>query len=62
LALEIITSSEEEMLRILPLIREANADYQAIVMLGDNLFAHKREAVERLARFAWSIIFRMLLI
>lgn len=50
LSLEIATSSEEEMLKILPLIRQANADYQAIVLLWDNLPAHKTEAVERLAR------------
>jgi transposase len=50
LSLEIATSSEEEMLRVLPLIRQANADYQAIVLLWDNLPAHKTEAVERLAR------------
>ena len=50
LSLEIATSSQEEMLRILPLIWQANADYQAIVLLWDNLPAHKTEAVERLAR------------
>lgn len=50
LALEIATSSEKEILRILPLIRQANAHYQAIVLLWDNLPAHKTEAVERLAR------------
>lgn len=50
LALEIATSSEEEMLRILPLIRQANSEYKVIILLWDNLPAHKTEAVERLAR------------
>ncbi len=50
LALEIATSSEEEMLRVLPLIRQAHSEYRAIVLLWDNLPAHKTGAVERLAR------------
>lgn len=50
IALEIASSSEKEMLRILPLIRKAHQDYQAVVLLWDNLPAHKTEAVERLAR------------
>ncbi|MDB5262472.1 MAG: transposase [Adhaeribacter sp.] len=50
LSLEIATSSEKEILRVLPLIRQANAAYQAIVLLWDNLPAHKTAAVERLAR------------
>ncbi|GAA4439539.1 hypothetical protein GCM10023188_35990 [Pontibacter saemangeumensis] len=50
ISLEIATSSEQEMLRVLPLIRQANADYRAIVLLWDNLPAHKTGAVERLAR------------
>ncbi len=49
ISLEIATSSEQEMLRVLPLIRQANADYQAVVLLWDNLPAHKTGAVERLA-------------
>lgn len=50
MALEIATSSEKEILRILPLIRQAHASYQAVVLLWDNLPAHKTQAVERLAR------------
>lgn len=50
IALDIATSSQEEMLRILPLIRQAHADYQAVVLLWDNLPAHHAKAVERLAR------------
>lgn len=50
MALEIATSSQEEMLRVLPLIRQAHADYQAIVLLWDNLPAHHAKNVERLAR------------
>lgn len=50
IALEITSSSEEEMLRILPLIRQTHADYQAVILLWDNLPAHKTQAVERLAR------------
>ncbi|WP_347158699.1 transposase [Pontibacter chitinilyticus] len=50
LALEIATSSEKEVLRVLPLIRQANSAYRAFILLWDNLPAHKTEAVERLAR------------
>lgn len=50
IALEIATSSQEEMLRVLPLIRQAHADYQAVVLLWDNLPAHHAKAVEQLAR------------
>nr|WKN35430.1 IS630 family transposase [Tunicatimonas sp. TK19036]WKN37242.1 IS630 family transposase [Tunicatimonas sp. TK19036]WKN37465.1 IS630 family transposase [Tunicatimonas sp. TK19036] len=50
LVLEIATSSQEEMLRILPLLRQAHANYQAIVLLWDNLPAHHAKAVEQVAR------------
>lgn len=50
LAVEISASSQEELLRILPLIRQANANYKAIVLLWDNLPSHKTAAVERQAR------------
>lgn len=50
MTLEIATSSQEEMLRILPLIRQVHTDYRAVVLLWDNLPAHHAQAVERLAR------------
>jgi transposase len=43
-------SSEASFLALIPQIRQANADYQAVVLLWDNLPAHCTKAVVALAR------------
>lgn len=43
-------SSAESFIEMLPRLRAANADYEALVMLWDNLPAHKNAPVEAAAR------------
>jgi transposase len=50
LVVELANSSEESFLKIIPQIRQANAQYQAVILLWDNLPAHKTAQVEQLAR------------